>query len=308
MALNRKTLILAAVETVPGVDEVPTATDAIVIADPNITPLAGSTVSRNNTRPFLGNNQHIHVGSHVMMDFKVEVAGSGGAVDDEPMWGRLLRGCGMPGAPNAGVSYDFTPDSDSTDTLTLYFFKDGQFHPMIGARGTFSIEIGKNQIPYFNFTFTGLWVDPSSAANPVPVYSQPTPLPVSNVNTPTVSLHAHDAVLENLTINYGNQVVHSDRPNEEIVRITDRATDGNISLVAPALSVKNFFTTAKANALGAMSIVHGITATNIVSFSSSRAQILSPTYGDANGEATLQAGMSFIPTDAGDDELLISSS
>ncbi|MBV2138580.1 MAG: hypothetical protein KUF79_17370 [Candidatus Thiodiazotropha sp. (ex Ctena orbiculata)] len=308
--LNRKTLILAAIEATPGVDQVPVGANAILATEPNVVPLAGQTVSRNNVRPTLGGSQHIHVGSHVQVTFKVELAGAGGAVDDAPAWAALMHGCGMPGAPSAGVSYDFHPDSDSTETLTIYYFVDGQRHILTYARGTFSVELGKGQIPYLNFTFTGIWNAPSSVANPTPDYAgYVPPIPVTNANTPTVSLHGYDAVLESLGINYGNQVVHDDRPNEESVKITGRETDGNIVFVAPVLSVKNFFVEAQANTLGAMSIVHGIAAGNIVTLSSSRAQILSPNYGDANGETTLQAGMSFIPTDTtGDDELTISTS
>ena len=92
---TRKTIILAKVETTYGTDATPDGTNnAILVTEPTITPLAGSTVSRNNARTYLGNNQHIHVGSHVQCSFKVELAG-GGAVDTAPPWGELLEGCGM---------------------------------------------------------------------------------------------------------------------------------------------------------------------------------------------------------------------
>lgn len=307
---TRKTAILAAVEGDYGVDQVPTgAANSILASEPSITPLAGSTVSRNNSKPFMGNDQHIHIGSHVEVNFKVEMAGANGAADDVPAWAPLMLGCGMVGAANVGVSYDFTPDSDSVDSLSIYFYLDGQWHPLLGARGTYTIEFGKDAIPYFNFTFKGLWVDPTSSANPATVYSAyATPLVVSNVNTPTVSLHAYDAVLESLSIDIGNNIIHSDRPNEEAVKRVDRVPAGSSVFVAPPLSIKNYFTTAKANTLGSMSIVHGTTVGNIVTLASSRAQILQPTYGDANGEATIQCNLSFIPTDAGDDELTISTS
>jgi hypothetical protein len=42
----------------------------------------------------------------------------------------------------------------------MYFELDGQRHALIGARGTFTIKADSQGIPYFHFTFTGMWVDP----------------------------------------------------------------------------------------------------------------------------------------------------
>ncbi|MCU7917068.1 MAG: hypothetical protein KZQ95_01765 [Candidatus Thiodiazotropha sp. (ex Epidulcina cf. delphinae)] len=302
---TRKTIIVAAVESSYGVDEAPLGSDAILVSEPTITPLAGNTVSRNNARPYLGNNQQIHVGSHVQVSFKVEVAG-GGAVDAPPQWSPLLQACGWSETVNAATDVTFSPISGAEPSLTLYFFRDGQKHAMTGARGTVSVEFGRDAIPYLNFAFTGLWQDPSSVADPTPDFTGwQTPILVSNVNTPTVSLHGYDCILEGLTLDMAVDVQHSDRPNEEVVQIVDRQPGGSINFVAPTLATQNFFTTAKVNTLGALQIVHGTAAGNTVTINVPRAQLLQPTYADANGETTLQANLSLIPTDAGNDEVTI---
>lgn len=306
MALKtRKTIVVAAIEASYGVDQAPLGSDAMLISNPSITPLAGSTVSRDNARPYLGNDQQIHVGSHVQVSFRVEIAG-GGAVDTPPQWSALLQACGFTESVNAATDVTFAPMSGAEPSLTLYFFRDGQKHAMVGARGTVSIEFGRDGLPYFNFTFTGIWVDPASVADPTPDFTGwQTPLPVSRVNTPTVQLQGHDCILENLTLDMAVQVQHSDRPNEEVVNIVDRQPGGSVNFIAPTLATQNFFTTAKANTLGALSVVHGTAAGNIVTISAPNAQLLQPTYSDANGETTLQANLSLIPSSAGNDEISI---
>ena len=132
-------------------------------------------------------------------------------------------------------------------------------------------------------------------------------MPVSNVNTPTAQLHGEDIVLESLSIDVGNSVVHDDRPNEESVKITDRNMTGSISFIAPTLSTKNYFTTAEANTIGALTIQHGTADGNKVTVSSSRCQITQPTYADVNGETVINANLVFVPSDSGNDEIQVTS-
>jgi len=310
MALfTKKTIIVAAKEAVYGVDETPAGSDAILISEPTITPLSGSTVQRNNAQPYFGSRQQIHVGSHVMVTFSVELAGHA-TEDTAPKYGILLEACSFVETINTGTDIDYDPNSAfaSMESLTLYFFRDGQKHAMTGARGTYTIDFAKNDFPRMNFTFTGLWVDPASVADPTPVFTGwVDPIEMSNSNTTTSSLHGYDVILESLSVDIGNTVIHSDRPNEEAVKITDRNITGSISFVAPALSVKNFFTIAKANTLGALSIVHGTADGNKVTISAPQVQIIQPAYADVDGETVITANLSFIPTDGGDDELQITS-
>jgi hypothetical protein len=310
MALyTRKTIIVAAVESTYGVDATPTGSDAILVSEPTITPLAGNTVERNNARPYLGGFQQIHVGTHVMMQFSVELAGNP-TEDTAPKWGNLLEGCAFVETINTGTDIDYDPTSAaaSMESLTFYFFRDGQKHAMTGARGTFTLNYPKNDLPRFTFSFTGIWVDPASVADPTPDFSGwQTPIEVSNANTPTVSLHGQDIILESLNIDCGNTVVHHDRPNEEAVKITDRAMTGSIVFQAPTLTTYNYFTTVKANTLGALSIQHGTADGNKVTAGGPQVQILQPTYSDVDGETMISANLSIIPTSSGDDDFQITS-
>jgi len=306
MALKfRKKVLLAKVESTYGVDATPTgAANAILVHDLSISPMEGDTVSRDLVRPTLGNDVQIHVGTHVSVEFDVEAAGSGSA-GTAPAYGPLLRACGLAESLLTGrVEYD--PVSGGEDSATIYFNLDGQKHPMLGSRGTVSLKADPKGIPYFHFKFTGLWSDPLTAADPTPDFSAFTqPLAVTNDNTPTFTLHGSAWPMYGFSFDQANQVIYRNLVGEESVQITDRAPTGQVTIQAPVLSTKNFFTTAKANATGAVQLVHGVSAGNIVQFDASWVQLLQPQYGESDGVATLQMGLSFIPSSAGDDDFKI---
>jgi hypothetical protein len=299
----RKKLLLAKVETTYGTDATPTgAANAIQTSNLTITPIQAETAQQNLDSPFLGNEIQYLYGVHVMMEFDVSVAGSGTA-GTAPNYGPLLLGCGTAETVTALQDTVYTPVSASEDSLTLYVFIDGQKHAMTGARGTFSLRF-ENGFPLYHFQYTGLWVDPASVANPDPTWtgwSQPVVL--SNSNT-TFSLHSGTPNMLSFTFDQANSVVYRNVVGEESVQIVDRAPAGNATIEAPALGTKNWFTTIKANTTGALQIVHGTTAGNIVQFDAAKVQMTNPRYGDDNGIATLQMDAVFIPT-SGDDDFKI---
>lgn len=306
--LARKTIILAKKETTYGVDATPTGAANAILAeiDPSaITPLAGDTIQRNNARPYLGSFEQIHVNSHVIVPFSVEMVGSG-SLGVAPAWAPLLLACGYDETINAGTSVEYDPLSIAdTDSVTIYFHLDGQKHALVGARGTFTISMQANQIPKLNFTFTGMWVNPASVADPTPTFTSfQAPVPVNNANTSAAVLYTIDLVLNSLNVDNGNQVIHMDRPNEEKVQITDREISGSVEFQMTTLTAKNWFTSAIANTLSGISITHG-PATKRVQLTSDRCQLIQPKYGNFNGEATLQANLLFVPSDAGNDEFQI---
>ncbi|MBL3601300.1 MAG: hypothetical protein JMN25_15785 [gamma proteobacterium endosymbiont of Lamellibrachia anaximandri] len=301
----RKKVILAKIETTYGVDAVPIgAANAIQITNVELNPMEGDTTSRNLVRPTLGNDVQIHVGTHVKLSFDVEVAGSGVA-GTAPKYGVLLRGCGLAETVNVdNVEYD--PVSSGEEALTIYLNIDGQRHPMIGSRGTVSIKLDPKGLPYYHFEFTGLWVDPASAAMPVPDFSGFTlPLAVTNDNTPTFTLHGLANKVAAFNFDQNNGVFYDNLVGEEAVDVNDRKPSGGITIEAPTLATKNWFTTAKASTLSTLQFVHGITAGNIVQFDAPQVQVLQPKYSERNGKVMMPMGLSFIPTDAGDDEFKI---
>lgn len=306
MALRtKKTVIFAKLETVYGTAVALVAADAIRTHGAKVTPLEGSTVQRDLDGQTFGNDGELHVGTHVSVEFDVELSGSGTA-GTAPKYNALLKACQMSETIVAVTSVTYAPASNSTDSLTMYFQLDGQRHALRGCRGTWQLKVDSQGIPYLHFMFKGLWVTPSSVADIVPDFSAGWTVPraVTFANTPTVTLHGITAPYKSFQYDHKNQVEHFDNPGEEMVEIVDRKPDGQVSLLAPAISVKDYFSTARADTTGALSIVHGTAAGNIVTFSATKVQLLQPKYGEDKGRAMLDANLSFVRT-VGDDEMAL---
>lgn len=304
--LARKKILLAKIEGTYGTDPTPTgAANAMLTSNMSIRPLEGSTVNRNLDRPILGNDEAIHVGTHVAVEFDVEIAGAG-AAGTAPAYGPLLKACGMAETINAGVSVVYDPVSTSFSSVTIYCHYDGGLHEMNGCRGTVSLRINPLGIPVYHFMFTGLYVAPTAVADPTPDWSAFTqPIAVDNTNTPTFTLHGSSYNLIDFSLDMANQVVYRNVVGTESVQIVDRAPAGSVTIEEPDLGTKNWYTTVKANTTGAVQLVHGTTAGNIVQIDGTTVQLLSPTKGETDGISTLQMNLAFIPSDSGDDEVSI---
>ena len=213
--------------------------------------------------------------------------------------------------PDATTTYSidaqvaYVPVSTGFEMLSLYPSVDGQRHPMTDVRGNFSMKFATAENAMFNFTMKGLWVDPTSVADPVPDWSCfAEPLAVGNGNG-TFKLHGAAYNMSSLDLDLGNQFPYRNVVGQEAVRITDRDSTGSLVIDAPDLATKNFFTTAKANTLGAIEKIHGIAPGNTVVAYTPFAQLLQPKYGNADDLSTLEMGLAITPSDAGNDEMII---
>jgi len=117
-------------------------------------------------------------------------------------------------------------------------------------------------------------------------------------------LHAASASMVAFNVDIGNQVVYRNVIGNESVEITNRAVSGSCTIEAPTITAKDWFTTSLESTTGALQMVHGSTAGNIVTIDAPAVQVISPTYGDSDGIVTLEANLSFVP-DEGDDEITI---
>lgn len=306
MARKEKTLAaLAKIETTYGTDSTPTGgANALLLSDAQFTPLAGEQVSRDLLLPYLGHQGESLVGDYVQFDFSVEIAGAG-AAGDVPAYGPLLRGCGMAETVNAGTSVVYDPISSDEESLAMYFNLDGVNHILLGARGDVSMSFVPKQIPRFRFSFKGLVGTIADTALPtVDVSAFIKPLPVSDTNTPTYTLHGVSPKAESITIALGNTVEPRHLVGGESIEITDRKMTGTTVIENPLLAVKNWFAAAQAETRAAMQLVHGKTAGNIVQFDAPKVQLGRPTQGATQGIANLSIPLMMTP-DSGDDDYSI---
>lgn len=302
--LARKKILLAKKETTYGVDVTPTgAANAMMTKNLSVKPLDADTVQRDIDRPTLGKDLDIHVGARVMVEFEIEASASG-ALGTAPAYGELFLGCGFAETVTASTKVEYDPVSSSFDSLTLYFHHDGNKHAVTGARGNVSMSFNAKEIPMFKFTFTGIWNAPSATADPTPVWTSFTdPLPVTNTNTPTFTIHGVSPNMSALSLDMGNEIVHRDVVGSESVMLVDRAVSGSVAIESVAISTKDWFSVAKANTTAAMQLVHGTAAGSIVQIDTPDIQVLTPDYGDEDGVSMTNMGLSAIPGSSGDDEI-----
>lgn len=304
--LSENVVTAAKVETVYGTDAVPTGADALVTSEVKLMPLEMKTVSRKLDKPNSGSDQELTVDFYAQIEFSVELAGSG-TLGTAPSFGKLLRACRCLETVVATTSVTYTPQRSSTTSLSIYFWLDGNLHKLLGARGTFTIEVNSQNIPYLKFKYTGLWIQPIANANPTVLTGWSgfqIPDAVNFDNTPIPALHGYAGVYKAFSFDAGNNVQVFNNPGEREIRITSHAAKGSIGMLAPPLGTKDFFTIARNSTLGLLKIEHGPTTTTKWFFqcASNTCQILNPKYGDDEGRAMIEANLNFVPTSVGGDE------
>lgn len=307
--LARKKILLAKEEGTYGTDSSPSgAANAIQTSDLSITPLGGPTVNRNLDRAALGNDLQIQVGTFVQMNFMVEIAGAGGAVDDVPAWSPLLQACGFSETVNAASNVEFDPISAAIPSLTMYFHHDGQLHSMVGARGTVSLALSAGIIPKFNFQFTGLYVAPSSTADPTPDFSGfAVPLAVNDANMTTLTLGGNALNMSALDLDIGGEVVYRNIVGNESVEFVDRSPGGSVTFESPAISSKSWFEAARLSQTNALVCLHGTTLGNRVQIDAPNVQVISPQYAESDGISMISGNLSLVPGSGGNDEIKITT-
>jgi hypothetical protein len=298
-----KKLILCKIETTYGVDAVPVAgTDDLLVLNCSVTPINIRYTDRNSAQPFFGNRGQINVGETMQIEYDIEVAGAGAAVD-VPGYAAALRGCAMAETitPTTGpVTYTFV--SDAEESVTQYFYWDGVLHKMIGAYGTIEWRFSESNVPLMHFTWEGLYAGVSEAAPGTPDLSAfQKGKAMTKANT-TFTLFTYAAPLSSLTITQGNEHVYKNRPNSERMHYTNRVTKGQVVIECPKPTVKDFIAICRAETEGALALTHGTVAGNKATLTAGHIQLTNPRASEGDNIIMLTMDMNFLPSDAGNDE------
>lgn len=207
---------------------------------------------------------------------------------------------------DAQVAY--APVSSTFESVTIYFNVDGVLHKMTGAMGTVAMELNAKAIPVFKFKFTGQYVAVADAAAPAVVLTAwQKPVPVNGVNTTGLRLHGFTtAVLSALSLDMANSIVFRSLVGAESVLMTDRKPAGSLTIEAVTVATKDWWTSVKNAATGALSLTQGTAAGNKVKIDAPTAQLIKPDYQDLDGVQMLQMGLVLVPGTNGNDEMIIS--
>ncbi len=299
----RKLAILAKMEVTYGLDPVPTgAANAMVVSDVEITPLDGDEVERNNVQPYFGNQGALQATQFARIKFNVELAGSGVA-GTAPKYDPLLRACAVGVTVAAGVSVTYAPITEALESVSIYANVDGVNQVLAGVRGECKPMLDAKGKPVLQFEFMGLWAAPSDTALPAAVYTGwVKPLAINKVNT-IATLHGIAVAMSHFDLAFGNQVVKRDLVAVDTVEIVDRKSTGSIVFEQTPVATKNWVSEAQQKTLGNLSIVHGITPGNIITFNATgTCELGKPSYQNQDGIQMVNMPLRFQPTSAGNDE------
>lgn len=309
--LTRNAVILAKKETTYGTDATPAGANAILVRNLSVTPQQAEFADRDVIRPFYGASESLPTGISAQIEFEVELQASG-TLGVAPGWGPLLRACAFAETITAGASVAYSPVSSGFESLSLVYSLGSEtstrlLHKLLGARGTVQFVINSKAIPVMKYRFQGLYsavVDDTTTLTPDFSAFQ-TPLTSNAKNTPTFALHGVSSPMAEFSLDVANTLAYRALIGEESIKLTDRKSTGSITFDATSVATKNWWDIARYATLGTLDLVHGLTAGKIIELSSSRVQLKDPQYKDDNGIAQLTMGTVFVPSSAGNDELLI---
>lgn len=303
--LTRKRLILAKIETTYGTDSTPGAANGVLVSDINITPVEQETDTRNLIKPYLGDTEIVVAMNRVSIEMTCELVGSGVA-GTAPAFGALLRACGMSETVVASTSVAYAPVSTGFESVTIYVNVDGVLHKILGARGTWSVDLQVKKIPTLKFKLTGLMGAVTDTAAVTPTYvNHGTPVVVNNANTSSFALHGFSGVMSALSCDLGAEVNHRALVGgTEYVQIVNRGAKGSITLEASTIASKDWFTAAKTATSGALTVTHGTTAGHKVKIDGPKVQAMNPKYSDMDGIQMITLDLNYRPTTSpGNDEV-----
>ena len=305
--LTRKRVILIETESSYGTDPTPAATDVVLVTDLSITPQSSDVVNRDVVRPYLGSSEQLLANTRVECTFSVELAGSGTA-GTAPRYGSALKATGLSETVSSGTSVTYAPVSSSFSSVTIHYNVDGVRHKVTGCRGSFTISAEVGSIPTIDFTFTGIYNAPTDTALPTVTYgAQATPLIFKNGNTSGFSLLSYSGALMSISMDLGVTTVYRELVGgTKEVLITDRASNGSVTIEAPTIAQKDYFTAALSDSsLGNLAFLHGTSAGNRVQLTSSKVDIGDVAYGEADGVAMLEIPYTLVPSAANNEVSLI---
>lgn len=309
MSIKMKKLVLLAVAQVakgtPGTP-VP-GTNAILCKGLVPAPIKGKFIDRNLIKGAKGNYGGIFAGEHRVFEFEVELAGSG-AAGTAPKFGPLLIGCNMSETltPTTSAVYELI-DGDAV-FLTLFAYLDGLLFKLTDARGTVSFTLNSEEIPVMKYTFTGAYEAMTDVAFPTGIAFTgfTKPLTVGKVNTPTFTLDAIALTVKSFGMDLANQVAWKNWIGNSGAYAPDRKPTASSVFELTTVAVKNWGETVRLGTEMPLAIVHGTVAGNIVGITAPTLQVnAEPSITDDASTALLSCSFAVMPTDAGNDELVL---
>lgn len=313
----KKTVILAALETVIGTDAVPTGADnALKVFDLSINPVELKQVQIDYITAWFGSSETIPGSVYSKCSFSVSLSGSGTAAVAPP-WGTLLLGGGC--AETLGLTIpnrvEYLPVTDGLKTLTIYWYDDGLLHKLVAASANVKLSAKSGEAPKWVFEFTGLRLPGVVVGNAVAVLTAwKPPVAIVKANVTDIKLgcaYAAGALTggtpfnsTGLMLDWGNKVDFSPFLSSEEVGISDRKITGSFSLKLTAAEEAAKITEIEDATMQSMGFVIGTISGNQVMLHAPALRLKSHKKEEINGKRMVGFDFELNPV-AGNDELRI---
>jgi hypothetical protein len=289
--LIRKQVVFVKQETTQGTPATPGATDALLVEDFQYDPNF-ELVKRPFYRTSLDTLASMIGKRSVGVKFRSELKGSGTAGTAYTPFGACIQATGMTETASVGVSVTYAPTSSAASgnfygpgkSITIEWYADGLKHIIFGAVGKKTLKSTAGGVVYYEFEFTGIYSEPTDTAAGTQTYNTLKPPLFMGV---TFSVHSLSAVIETLSVEDGNTI--SERPSAAAATgilgfmITGREPVATIDPEVESIATHNWLNRVTSSTEGAMSLVVGGTAGNIITFNWPKAQYIGPKYDQRNG-------------------------
>lgn len=303
---SRLGVLYAKVEASYGVDSVPTgAANALIAHDVKLDPDHGVnersdlSVTKSRLKEIGGKRKY-------KLSFYVHLRGSGAAGTAPKGIGDLLKASDLTETVSAGVSVTYTPRSGTLQSCTIYVFMDGVRHVLTGCVGDFEIGGKAGEIGMVKFTLSCLYATPTDQALPAtPTYDTTVPVSLKNL---TATLDAYAAVIREFSLKMNNKITErGDLAALHGIKgfdVTDRNPEGEITIEATTIAVKNWYTKFEADTVQVLSIAIGASAGNICTITANQCRLRNIPYDDEDGILVHKLPFQMARS-ASDDELAI---
>ena len=304
--LKNRAVILAKAESTYGTDPTPSpTTDAILCETPVVDPV-GRKIERNFVRPYFGALPPLNVGEAVKATITAELKGSGTA-GTAPEIGPLLAGCGMDETVVAATSVTYKPNSGSTKSITIYFYRHNILHHIHGARGTWSLDVKAAEYAKLKFEFTGLYAGPVDGTMPSsPTFNATIP---PRFLSALFSFNSYAATIESLKFVYGNTIAKRMDANSATgileYFVKERKVTGDFDPEMVAVATHDFFADWAASTAANLTATFGSAAGNKCVIDAPHAVLDVMKYGNRENQLTLTAPFIATPSSTGDDEITL---
>lgn len=269
-------LLIGKVEATYGTDALPVAINSIWAEEVSFEP-TGQRVEPKPAKPGVGPVADHVYGEHVVMSFKVPLAGSG-TPGEAPAWGFLMQSCGwtetiVDDVGDEAVTYGLMANPTATAKSSTFIWREAKrLHKVVGFRGRVGLQLTPGQRPMLVFTGKGLYQPVAAGAELVHADANfATWLdakPVANGTTAMSFAGISNLGIREFSFDQSDNVVFTDLPGQEQVELAgDRTFTGQMKVSTPEVGTLSLEAKWVQGDVSAFSVTHGAVAGSIITVS-----------------------------------------